>query len=47
LYLPPGHEIFKCNQCYHLDHHRSGSMKGLDLSVPLFFLAKQEERPRR
>ena len=47
LYLPPGHETFKCNQCYDLDHHRSRSMKGLDLSVPLFFLAKQEERPRR
>ncbi len=38
LYLPPGAEIFKCDQCYDLERHRSRSMVGLDLSVPLFFL---------
>jgi LSD1 subclass zinc finger protein len=38
LYLPPGAETFKCNQCYNLDYHRSPSMAGLDLSVPFFFL---------
>ncbi len=37
LYLPPGADKFKCNQCYNLDHHRSRSMVGLDLSVPFFF----------
>lgn len=41
LYLPPGAEIFKCGQCYNLERHRSRSMEGLDLSVPLFFLPPQ------
>ncbi|MGO8881765.1 MAG: hypothetical protein ACLPVO_20825 [Desulfomonilaceae bacterium] len=38
LYLPPNGEKFKCGQCYDLERHRSRSMVGLDLSVPLFFL---------
>ncbi|MHB8205508.1 MAG: hypothetical protein ACYDHG_17645 [Desulfomonilaceae bacterium] len=38
LYLPPNGEKFKCDQCYDLERHRSRSMVGLDLSVPLFFL---------
>ncbi len=41
LYLPPGAEIFKCYQCYDLERHRSRSMEGLALSVPLFFLPPQ------
>ncbi len=38
MYLPPGAETFKCSQCQDLERHRSRSMEGLDLSVPLFFL---------
>ena len=41
LYLPPGTVTFKCGQCYNLERHRSRSMEGLDLCVPLFFLPPQ------
>jgi hypothetical protein len=41
LYLPLGAVTFKCGQCYNLERHRSRSMEGLDLCVPLFFLPPQ------
>ena len=41
MYLPPGAETFKCSQCQDLERHRSRSMEGRDLSVPLFFLPPQ------
>lgn len=41
LYLPYGADTFKCIHCHDLDHHRSQSMKGLDLAVPFFFLPPQ------